>query len=144
MRLAILVGLTLLIVGPVAAQDDDLGRLMPDGRIEVDLDLHQVPVSAALEALAGVAGLQVYFDRDVALDGREVSISFDFFDEGDLATILRALLDGHDLTYRAVDDDTILITSVAPNRADLRHGPLWLADRNQVEVFERAVLSLRQ
>ena len=74
------------------------------------LQLEQVPVSEALEALAQAAGVAVYFTRDVAQDSARVNLSFTSFGEGELELILRALLDGHDLSYRAAGENTLLVS----------------------------------
>ena len=92
-----------------AQEQDDLSRIVPNEAVTVSLQLQQVAVSEALEALARVAGVDIYFTRDVADDDATVNVSFEFFSEGDLETVLRSLLDGHNLSYRAVDENTLLV-----------------------------------
>ena len=111
MRFTAVLGLAILTasVGLFAGQDDDLSRIVPNEPVTVSLQLEQVAVSEALEALARVAGIDIYFTRDVADDDATVNVSFEFFSEGDLETVLRSLLDGHNLSYRVGDENTLLV-----------------------------------
>lgn len=114
MRLLTAIGALVLVLDVGAAvaqaQGDALSRIVPNEARTVTLELDQVPVSEALEAQAQAGGVTIYFTRDVALDGASVNVSITHFGEGDLERIMRALLDGHNLRYRAGSGDTLLVS----------------------------------
>ena len=99
------VALAVLGSGSLSAQDV-LSRVLPDDPPPVTLSFEDADVTEVIDVLASIGGFDAYFTKDVeTLPPIDVS-----FDSVEFETVLRSVMSDSDLSYRVIDDATLLVS----------------------------------
>ena len=107
MRSIVSLAVALVIVGAgsMSAQDA-LSRVLPDDPPAVTLLFENADVAVVLDELASIGGFDVYFTKDVeTLPPVSVDVR-----SAEFGTVLRSVLSDWDVSYRVIDDDTLLVS----------------------------------
>ena len=99
------VALVIVGTGSVSAQDA-LSRVLPDDPPAVTLLFENADVAVVLDELASIGGFDVYFTKDAeTLAPIYVDVR-----SAEFETVLRSVLNDSDVSYRVIDDATLLVS----------------------------------